>query len=151
MYSTINKFTKLFFRDLTSLGSLVFYVLLLVATLVWQEYRLFLVLTFGLLFTLLAIVIIRLFYFKDRPKKQQYNNIIDKIDASSFPSLHSARVTFLCLLFVMFFSKTYVIVFFLLLAVLVIYSRIYLKKHDGFDVLGGVVLGVVTYLITLLF
>jgi membrane-associated phospholipid phosphatase len=35
--------------------------------------------------------LIKLFYFKPRPKEQAYKNLLQKIDASSFPSVHTSN------------------------------------------------------------
>ena len=87
-------------------------------------------------------VIIRLVYFKNRPDKFAYNNIIEKIDAASFPSLHAARTGFLTVFFVYYFNNMIISVILAVLALGVLYSRVYLRKHDIRDVLAGAVLGV---------
>jgi membrane-associated phospholipid phosphatase len=137
-------------RDTTAFGGIVFFGFVIMLSIAFGENQLLISLFFGLFFSLAVTVLIRLFYFKNRPNKQIYKNIIERMDASSFPSWHSARAVFLCLLFIDFFRKDSLSVFFVVFAALVLYSRIYLRKHDWLDVMGGVVLGVGTYLITLL-
>ena len=132
---------KTIMRDLTALGGTPFY-LLLTLTILFIDQRIFIDLIFGFIVTLVIVVGIRTFYFKSRPNKQKYNNFIEKIDASSFPSWHSARIIFLVFALTSFLLLR---IIFGLIAVGVMYSRIYLKKHDSVDILGGVILGLVTF------
>ncbi len=135
------------FKDITAFGSMGAYGLILLFVLALQEYWLFLKLLLGFFITLIAVIIIRMLYFKQRPKKQEYQNIIEKLDASSFPSLHTARMFFFLPLFSYYFSNLHMTLFFIIFAVLVSYSRMYLKKHDWLDIIGGIGLGLVTFLL----
>ena len=147
IFKPYKKYQPHLFRDLTSLGSFVFFILVSLLTLAYQEYLLFWKMIFGGIFTLMITVITRIIYFKNRPKKQEHNNFIERIDASSFPSLHTGRTVFLALLWINYFNSTYLTIFFTIFAMMVAYSRIYLHKHDWYDLFGGLVLGVVTYLL----
>ena len=135
-----------FFRDLTTFGGFTFYALMLIITLIWSR-PLFWSLFRGLLLVSTVVVLIRLFYFKERPKSQEYHNLIQKIDASSFPSLHTARIVFLAFMAYSIFHNQYVTMVAVLLAALVSYSRIYLQKHDWLDLVGGVVLGGIAWVV----
>jgi membrane-associated phospholipid phosphatase len=139
------------FRDITSLGSFFITSLILLLVLVLQEYNLFYRLLFGLIFTLVGVVAIRTFYFKNRPKKENYKNYIGKLEASSFPSLHTARMIFLALIFSFHFKQIQMTLFFIFIALITMYSRIHLKKHDWVDLTGGVVLGIITFYLTTIF
>ncbi|MEK6818538.1 MAG: phosphatase PAP2 family protein, partial [Nanoarchaeota archaeon] len=88
---------------------------------------------------------IRFIYYKPRPKKQSHKNLLEKLDASSFPSMHSARITLLCLIFTSVYLNLYSVLLSALLILLVSYSRIYLKKHYFSDLVGGVILGILVY------
>src|SRR3989344_6019215 len=152
-----NKYLDTIFRDITTFGGFVFYCLFMLLTLMFQEFTLFFKLLFGIIFTTIIIVLIRTFYFKNRPNKQEYDNFIDKIDASSFPSWHTAKIVFLALIFNYFFdhnnifnnnTKNYLTLLFFITTLLVAYSRIYLKKHDWKDVVGGIILGMITFLLS---
>jgi membrane-associated phospholipid phosphatase len=145
------KFIHQFFRDLTSLGSFVFFSIIILLTLAFQKHPLTIKLIFGLISTLLIVILIRIFYFKNRPKKQNHHNFIERIDASSFPSLHTARVVFLALIFNQSFPTPLTITFFTTIAVFTAYSRIYLKKHDWYDLFGGLILGLIAFYITTFF
>lgn len=139
---------NLAFKELTFFGGLSFYAFLIVlfALLSHQDYSTKLL--FGLFLIYFITLIIRTIYFKPRPKRVEYNNFIEKLNASSFPSVHSARATFLTLFTLLFFSLNSLYTSILLvLWLLVLASRIYLKKHDLFDVFGGFLLGIVTYIL----
>mgnify|MGYP001570256759 FL=1 len=133
-----------FFRDLTSLGGLAAYILI---TLLYIKSLIFIGLLFGFFFTAAIVIVIRLFYFKDRPKKEGYANLIERIAASAFPSLHAARIVFLAMLFSAHYNSNYLTGAFTVTAIAASYSRIYLQKHDYADVIGGVILGGVTFMI----
>lgn len=144
------KYLEVLFRDITSFGSFVFHFFLIVFFLALKQNNLAGQLIFAFLFTLVVTVIIRTFYFKDRPKKQTHVNFLEKIDAASFPSLHTARTVAMVLILIDFIQQNTVTVFLMSFSVLVIYSRVYLKKHDWDDVAGGIILGVITFFLALL-
>ena len=48
-------------------------------------------LAISLFFSYLFGSFIKLIYFKERPNEQKYNNAFQKIDASSFPSIHTSN------------------------------------------------------------
>jgi undecaprenyl-diphosphatase len=146
----LNKVSEMIFKDLSTLGGSIFYAIVLLLVLVLGELELFVNLLIGFFFSLLVVVLIRTFYFKNRPKKQRYKNYLERIDASSFPSWHAARAIFLASMFSYFFINKYATGALILTALAVSYSRIYLKKHDWIDILGGLVLGMVTFLLVFL-
>ncbi|HIH12529.1 TPA: phosphatase PAP2 family protein [Candidatus Woesearchaeota archaeon] len=133
-----------FFKDISPLGGGVLYSLVLLVVLGLQEMALFLRLLFGFLLTGMVVVLIRSVYFKDRPQRREYHSWMEKIIASSFPSWHTARAVFLALTF-MTLGGVYLKVVLGFIALLVGYSRIHLRRHDYWDVLGGMVLGMVTF------
>lgn len=134
-----------FFRDITSLGSLWFYVIFMIFFLILNDYSSLKVLLSGFILIYLAVMIIRSLYFKNRPKKYPYNNLIEKLDASSFPSMHAMRTGFLTSFFIEHFKNSLISILLIVLALIILYSRTYLKKHDWKDVLTGVVLGVLIF------
>lgn len=133
--------TDIVFQDITSLGSLVFFLFISVFFFAWGEYLLFSKLIIILVLSYIIVVLIRTFYHKDRPKKQKHSSYIERIDSSSFPSLHTTRVAALFFLVWWQLDKVLIGVLFLLVFVSVAVSRIVLKKHDFIDVLAGAVLG----------
>ncbi len=151
------KYIQIFFRDVTSLGGAFFYGLVSLLALAAGETELFTRLVIGFVLCVAITSLIRIFYFRNRPAKQEYHNFLERIDASSFPSLHTARIVFMCTTLAYFFWNDYTTIlftptaaFFVLVAIMVAYSRIYLKKHDWWDLLGGAVLGGIVFWITTL-
>ncbi len=100
-------------------------------------------LLFGAAASYLIAGIIRIVYFKDRPNKESHSNFIERIDASSFPSIHAFRVSYILIVFSHAFQNLTATILIFTSAFLVCVSRIYLRKHDYVDVLGGIVLGIV--------
>lgn len=143
----IQKQKEDFWRDITALGGAWLYFATVLILLAVEQTKIAAEIFAGFLITYFTAVIIRLFYFKNRPKKETYNNTLEKIDASSFPSVHSARAVFLALTFSKFSDATMTSAILFLLAGTVCYSRIAIKKHYWTDVIGGVVLGIVTFVI----
>ena len=105
----------------------------------------------GSILTAGIVILIRIFYFKNRPKKETHTNFWERVDASSFPSLHTARIVFLALLFSTYFDNLHLTILCTITAALVSYSRIYLQKHDWIDVFAGVVVGAATYFVMAIF
>lgn len=145
MPSPIDKYISILFRDLTTFGGAIFYVLIVLIAFAFDQVILAVHLILGFVISLAIVVPIRLLYFKNRPQKQTYSNFLERIDAASFPSWHTARAVFMALTVIFYFNNTFLTVISSILALLVCYSRIYLQKHDWMDVLGGVMLAGVTY------
>ena len=135
--------TDIVFQDITSLGSLVFFLFIAVFFFTWGEYFLFSKLIIVLVLSYIIVILIRTFYHKDRPKKQKYSSYIERIDSSSFPSLHTTRVSALFFLVWWQIDKVLIGILFLLVFLAVAVSRIVLKKHDYIDVVAGAILGFV--------
>ena len=145
MKKIITRLISEFFRDITSLGGTPFYLLVLLSVFLLGLFSLFSQLLFGFVFTFGVVVLIRTFYFKKRPEPKQVHNFIERIDAASCPSWHSARIVFMALQFMYFLQNRYLTTLLAVMALLVSYSRINLRQHDWWDVIGGAVLGIVSY------
>jgi len=145
----LSKLNNLYWEQITIFAGIVTYVFTLLFALALKEWNLFGKLIFGLLFTTIIVVGIRTVYFRKRPDKQEYHSYIERLDASSFPSWHTARIVFCALLFIYFFNNLYLTILFTFIAVSVMYSRMYLKRHDTYDVIAGVILGMITYWISM--
>ena len=145
------KYLDILFRDLTTFGGAIFYALIVLLAFAFNQDTLAVNLMLGFVISLIILIPIRLLYFKNRPQKQTYSNFLERIDASSFPSWHTARIVFLAIAGIIYLKNTLLTIISIVLAILVCYSRIYLKKHDWIDLLGGIILGVLTfYLISLI-
>ena len=137
----IRKYTELFFRDITSLGGMFIYGILCIVLLSIGELKLALQLIMAFILITVVAVFVRSIYFRPRPKEEKYSNFLEKIDASSFPSIHAARVWAMTILLC---NATNQIAFIFLgaTAVLVCYSRLALKKHHMSDVIVGSLIGI---------
>ncbi len=130
-------------RDITALANPL--ILLFVPFVFLQASPVFYTLLLALLVNEILGSVIKIIFPKKRPNGQTYSTLLEKIDAGSFPSLHASRIT---LVYLTLFSNTENIVLkivFILVILLVILSRIKLKKHFWTDVLGGFVLGVLLW------
>jgi len=87
-------------------------------------------------------IIIRTFYFRQRPDKSKVRNIFERIAQSSFPSLHAMRAAALGIIVAGFFAHPAVPVVLVLLIILTAFSRVYLKRHFISDVIVGTILGI---------
>ena len=138
-------------KEITQLGGLLFYVFVVFAFFFGGLSEISVDLVIGFVFLYGVAFFVRMIYFKPRPRRITYRTFLEKINTSSFPSVHSARVTFLALYLLLVFDLS---VFYQILAVAlalsVMYSRIYLKKHYFVDVLGGFLLGILTYFFVLI-
>ena len=138
------------FKEITFLGGILFYLFFSLVCLKFLGLNLFLKLILSLILIYFLTFLIRIFYFKQRPRRIFYESFLEKINASSFPSVHAARITFISLFSIIIFQPNiYYIFLILFLWILTLYSRIYLKRHYFFDIIGGVILGSLS-LITLL-
>ena len=65
-------------------------------------------------------------------------------EAHSFPSGHTGTAFTLALLVSLMVENVFIVLFFLLYAVLVGFARIYLAQHFPFDIAGGALIAVIT-------
>lgn len=133
------------FRDFTSLANPL--LLLFVPFIFIGLGNVFYTLLLALLINEVIGSLIKLFFHKKRPNQQGYSNMIEKIDAGSFPSLHSSRIS---LVYLTLFSNTEswsLKAVFISIIIIVMFSRIQLKKHFLIDVLGGLAIGITLWAI----
>ena len=97
--------------------------------------------------------VIKLMFYKPRPIPYIFKNWIEKIDASSFPSIHTSNATVIGLIrswwwhqSIVAWSDRFIIVPILVgvvgVCAAIALSRIELKKHYPIDVLCGMMFGV---------
>jgi len=91
--------------------------------------------------------LIKMIYPKKRPISQDYDSLLEKIDAGSFPSIHSSRITLTYL--TLFINTENIALKIIMIAVilLVMLSRVILKKHYWIDILGGFSIGLLLWFI----
>jgi len=145
------KLIKKLIEDISALGALPFYLFLSLFFLVINQSKLFIWFISGLFFAYLGTILIRITYHKDRPIKAKYKNLIEKIDASSFPSLHSWRATMIAFFLITIYNNPYLNTFIILFAFSIYFSRYYLKKHYILDIIFGIIFGLMESLIIISF
>jgi len=133
-----------FMKDISSLGDtlILIFLIFLITGLSSKFYFIIIMLI------LIDIVgnLIKVIYFKERPLKEDHKNILEKMNAGSFPSLHSARGIFVALT-LWNFNNLLLSITLSVLALLIGMSRIILKKHRMIDVSFGYFLGLIFYFI----
>jgi membrane-associated phospholipid phosphatase len=144
-------FGKDFWNDVTSVGSLFFYLLVLVMAFFLGQSYLGIQLAIALISCYIIGVPIKLLFFQRRPNKQTYKTLVQKFDAASFPSVHSMRVVCLAGILAFFFSSIAFSAIALGLVGAVMYSRIRLDKHYVGDIMAGAAFGVMIVALVLYF
>lgn len=137
-------------RDTTALGGLAVYGFVAALFLLLGKTDVFVMLTVGLALCYGVIAPIRLLFFKVRPDRQRFSGFFTKIDAGSFPSMHSARSTVLAILLAQVFTEPLIRTLLVLGVLSVIVTRVLLKRHYVRDVIGGVVVGAIVGWLTVL-
>lgn len=90
---------------------------------------------------------IRIFYKKERPKQKPRHNLFETIEANSFPSMHAARSTSISLLLIKHFAyNPYLITLLIIILTSIFSARIQKKRHDLTDIIGGIILGIISTL-----
>ncbi len=131
----VQRLTNQIVKDISVVGSLPFLVFFSILLISIQQYVQGYLLIIGLFVLFIFIAPIRFFFFRQRPQAIAYDSWIERIDSSSFPSMHAARVGFLLVVF------DFAILFWIV-SVLVCLSRYYLHKHYISDLVVGFVLGI---------
>lgn len=139
---------RLFFSAGTWLGTPFFY-LPIIAFLFTVQKELAVRLAIALLVIEVGGGIIKLAYPKQRPVPLPKGTLRQKWDAGSFPSIHTARITLVSLSIIRLYGSPASAVLGLLAALIVGYSRIYLKKHYLIDVVAGFAMGIIINLLLL--
>lgn len=141
----------LIFEQITNFGGIIFYGFVLGVLFVFFIWDLLISLFISLLLIMITAILMKHFFFKERPNKQKGKNFIEKIDASSFPSVHSMRIFSLIFWFSLFYKNPIFIFYISFFGLLVMYSRIYLKKHYLLDVFFGCIFSLLINLAILWF
>ncbi len=128
-------------RDISALGAIPASLALAVLFLLLGETRLCVLLLTGYAIIYAIILPIRAIHHKDRPRRVGYADYLEKLAAGTFPSVHAFRATFIAVLLSMHYATMWMIIVFAIYAVLVIGTRVYLKRHFWMDVLVGAILG----------
>lgn len=133
-------YTNSFLQDMTAFGTLYHFAVLLTVLISFGQYDLVYRLVAGQIALYAVSIPAKLLFFRDRPARMKHSNFIEKIEASSFPSVHTTRIFLVSYVLISYFSVLTVLLS--LISVSVAYSRIYLKRHYYTDVLAGALLGI---------
>lgn len=134
-------------RDFTSLANPL--ILLFVPFVVMGFHTSYYKLLIALLINEVLGSLIKIIFPKKRPNGQTYSNLIEKIDAGSFPSLHSSRITLVYLSLFTFSDELALKIAFLSVIPIVMLSRVQLKKHYWTDIIGGFIIGLTIWYISI--
>ena len=134
-------YTDDFFRDMSSLGSIFGAGFILLFFILAGKYTAVKQIVFALAVGQAIAWLIRAFYFRRRPNNKQYSTFLERLDASSFPSIHAIRAGLMFVIVNNYFNSLIYTIILGVMALSVLYSRIYLKKHHFSDVAVGVCVG----------
>ncbi|MCH2023058.1 MAG: phosphatase PAP2 family protein [Saprospiraceae bacterium] len=141
-----------YIRDFTAIGNPFLLLLVALVTLSnfdkFEDY--FIILLIGFLVNEFVCSGIKFLWHKPRPNGQNFSNALEKIDAGSFPSIHSSRISFvyLSLGYIQYLEgNTFLLPVFIFVIVIVGYSRYFLKKHFIVDVLAGYGFGILFFVL----
>lgn len=132
-----------FWKRIAAFGRDEFYLFVIVLFIAFGYFDLGIKLFLAIMISYFIVSILRLVFFRERPNKKEFNNILEKIDASSFPSKHSVRVSLMFVLVLLNFHNYILWGLFFVLMVLVCIGRLFLKRHYLLDVVFGVILGLI--------
>ncbi len=130
-------------RDAAGLGGLAIYVLVAIIFFLLGNIKAAaeLIIALALLYAIIALI--RTIFFRKRPDRQKYRGFFTKIDASSFPSMHTTRSLTLAIILATVFTQQTIRILLAIAVLGVAYTRIRLKRHYTSDVIGGLILGAV--------
>jgi len=130
-------------QDIKGLSGVPIFIAVVLISFFAGEKSLALQLVAGLVLAYAVTVILRIAFFSQRPDKQKFTNFVEKLDASSFPSLHSMRAAVLATVLSLHFDNSLLTAFFALTAIAIAVARVLQKRHFARDVIAGLVLGVI--------
>ena len=148
MERPFKKYTNEAFTAVTALGTAYFYVIVIILLILLDFKRTALHLAVGLLILYAMVFTLRIFYFRERPNKERYYSFVTRLSASSFPSLHTINSIFTASVLSQIVNRN-LSIFFYIIALLVAYSRVHIKKHHWSDVIAGIIIGTAAALIYL--
>ena len=139
---TVEEVFSVFLKDVSSYGGIGFYTVAILFFLM-TDLDFAMRLAISLITITIAVAAVRLTYFKPRPgmKKRSYLTYYERIDNSSFPSIHAARAILISL--ALYTLAPAITPLFLFLTAMVCASRIFFRRHDYVDITTGLVLGAV--------
>ncbi len=137
-------------EDISALGALPFFLIVMLVLYLIGQKTFALQLLIGIFLAHAITYFIRLVYYKDRPQPKKHNSLIEKIDASSFPSLHSVRAMVLFVIGSFNLKSVVAVIILFFYMICIFFSRYYLKKHYTVDIFVGAIIGLCIGLLVIL-
>ena len=141
--NALKEISRVVLKDTGAYGSFIFFFLALVAFFLAGEQKFAIRMFFSLVAVTVVVIILRLAYFKPRSgmKPRKYKAIYERVDNSSFPSIHVARSVIISAAF--FVKAPFLLPLLVLMVLAVCASRIYFKRHDITDITAGGIIGLI--------
>lgn len=141
IWKTLKEAYAITLKDLSAYGGFPFYGIV-VLMLMLPGSSLAVPVLLSLIAVTLVVSAIRLLYFKSRPgqPKRKYKTIYERIDNSSFPSIHAARAVMLSMFFYSLSPVLWPV--YALLTLIVLLSRLHFRRHDLVDLAAGLIIGI---------
>ena len=127
--------------DIKALGGLPLFGMVSLLALALGHVLLFAQLVVGVGFVYAIVAVIRSLWFVQRPKPRASGTWLERMDASSFPSIHTTRATLLGGLLMLFLRNNNASILLALGVLAVAVIKVKIKHHYVRDVIGGLVLG----------
>ena len=146
--ATLKEVYSVTLKDLSAYGGFPFYGLVILVFLLSGDTRFALTLILSTVLITAIVSAMRLAYFKPRPgvPRKKYTAVYERIDNSSFPSIHAARSVMISFALISKMPVFAPVATLLILAVCL--SRLHFKRHDTKDLAAGLLIG---YALSLLF
>ena len=138
-------------RDMTSFGGLSVIGLMFLFLLTFNKITIALEFLVAVVLSQIVIFTIRFFYFRARPGRvrRKFKNLYERLDESSFPSIHAARAGIISIVLAQGLPLPAKILLWIT-ATGICFSRYYLKKHHATDLIVGGTLGLIIGYLTIL-
>jgi len=138
-------------RDLSSLGGLLVVGLVFLFLLTFGKVIIALEFLAAIIIAQIVVFGIRFFYFRARPgrTKRNFKNLYERLDESSFPSIHATRAGIFSIVLAQGLPLAAQILLWIT-ATGICFSRYYLKKHHAADLVVGGILGLIIGYISML-
>jgi len=144
-----NRLLDIFFISYTNLGDGIFTIIIVLCLLASRRFEFAWQILAAFVVSGLVAQLLKHFVYSPRPKEffmgHQHIYLINGITlsgSSSFPSGHTASIFALATMLALFSKNKKLSCFYLMMAILVGYSRIYLSQHFLTDILAGSIIGV---------
>ena len=138
---------QILLAQLTHLGGILVYMLFILFAIALFQWDTATLLIISLILILGISSLFKLLLHRSRPSPQKYTSMLQKVDAGSFPSVHTMRAVSLVLVFAPLLSSPWSVALASIIAGGVAGSRVLLKKHYISDVIVGMIFAVIVHML----